>query len=55
MPMDIHKQAMEKISASKIWKQLEALWDFVYTPSCIFHSFTQAAFYVYLDFTGKKS
>ena len=30
--MDIHKQAIEKISASKIRKQREAPWDFVYTP-----------------------
>ena len=30
MLMDIHKQAIEKISASKIRKQQEAPWDFVY-------------------------
>ena len=27
MPMDIHKQANKKISASKIRKQREAPWD----------------------------
>ena len=44
MLMDIHKQAIEKISASKIQKQQEAPWDFVYTLSRICHLFTQAAF-----------
>ena len=34
MPMVIHKQAIEKISASKTRKQQEAPRDFVYTPSC---------------------
>jgi len=55
MPMDIHIQAIEKISASKIRKQWEAVWDFVYTLSGICHLFTQAAFYMYLDFTDNKS
>ena len=36
MPMDIHKQAIEKIPTSKILTQQEAPWDFVYTPSCIY-------------------
>ena len=44
MPMDIHKQAIEKILASKIQKQREAPWDFVYTLSRICHLFTQAVF-----------
>ena len=36
MPMDIHKQAIEKILTRKILKQQEAPWDLVYTPSCIY-------------------
>ena len=44
MPMDIHKQAVEKILARKIQKQREAPRDFVYTPSRICHLFTQAVF-----------
>ena len=37
MPMVIHKQAIEKITASKTRKQQEAPRDFVYTPSCTCH------------------
>ena len=52
MPMDIQKQAIEKISTSKILKQQEAPWDFVYTPSCIYRCFL---LHEYLDFTDTKS
>ena len=54
MPMDIHKQAIEKILASKILKQQEAPWDFVYTPSRIYTCFLLHVD-VYLDFADKKS
>ena len=52
MPLDIHKQAIEKMLTSKILKQQEAPWDFVYTPSCIYTCFL---LHVYLDFTDIKS
>ena len=52
MPMHIHKQAIKKILASKILKQQEASWDFVYTPLRIY---TRFPLHVYLDFADKKS
>ena len=52
--MHVHKQAIEKILASKILKQQEAPWDFVYTPSCIYTCFLLHV-HVYLDFADKKS
>ena len=49
---DGHSQTgNQKISASTIRKQQEALRDFVYTPSRIYHLF----FTCILDFTDKKS
>ena len=54
MPMHVHKQAIEKISASKILKQQEAPWDFVYTPLRIYTRFPLHV-HVYLDFADKKS
>ena len=55
MPTDIHKQAIEKISASKIQKQREAPWDFVYTPLRIVIYLHKLPFKCILDFTDKKS
>ena len=52
--MDIHKQAIAKILASKIRKQKKAPWDFVYTLSRICHLFTQASFYMYFGFYRQK-
>ena len=52
--MDIYKQAIEKILASKILKQQEVPWDFVYTLSRIYTRFLLHV-HVYLDFTDKKS
>ena len=49
-----HKQAIEKILASKILKQQEAPWDFVYTLSRIYTCFLLHV-HVYLDFADKKS
>ena len=54
MSMDIHKQAIAKILASKIRKQREAPWDFVYTPSHIYTCFVLHV-HVYLDFADRKS
>ena len=48
--MHVHKQAIEKILASKILKQQEVPWDFVYTPSRIYTRFP-----LHVHFVDKKS
>ena len=54
--MDILKQAIEKISASKIQKQREAPWDIVNIHRHLFVIYLhKLPFKCILDFTDKKS
>ena len=56
MPMDILKQAIAKISASKLQKQREAPWDIVNIHHRLFVIYLhKLPFKCILDFTGKKS
>ena len=54
MPMDIRKQAIEKISVSKIWKQREGPWDCLQTVAYltfIYTSFLLHVFWILLRFS----